>query len=215
MNRKVKIGIVGILLLAIMIPAAMSLNVGSGQDNGTGPGAGPGAGAGNTAKVNPGGPTPGKNIGNPTPSWVTPQMIQQANSIVSKALDNTTKGKAVLPNIANPVYGYSTDLQLWECCLQDWYAWYNYAFIPIKAEVWDYWGNRQSNANVYESIYYWDGSNWQYYTSGYQTTGPNGDNAQFTWIFASGWYWYTLIEGYYYDINGNVHYAYQIKYIST
>ena len=181
MHRKIKIGIVGILLLSIMIPVAVSVSS-------------------NSATI---------------PS---PQQIQQANDIAIKAVADASKNTVAIANSANPLYGYSNGLYLWiSPGINDIYNWGSTTYIPLKVEVWDGNGNNLNGATVYEYLSWWDNSCscWRsQYTRNYNT-GRTGDDVRILWQLSPGRYWYSFIEGYYYDINNGFHYVYQQKYFNT
>lgn len=160
------------------------------------------------------------NATNNGPAKLTSQQIQIANSIAIHALANSSKNKVLLPNIASPIYGGGNGLYLWiSPGIQDVYNWGSTTYIPEKIELWDSNGNNLNGATISATLQYqyYNGQYWawQTYSTWYQNTGNKGDDARLTWSLPSGRSWYVFIEGYYYDITNQFHYAYQTKYFNT
>ncbi len=200
MKIKTKTGMV-ILLLAVLIPVAISVAVAPGSEVAV---------------------APGSEVANNNGSASSAAVVQTGPPTASPAPLQNLQPNAISP--ADAIYnGYSNGPYLYVSGLQSNYYWGNTTvYIPIKLELWDYNGAPLQRANIYWVLYLWNPStsSYNYYTSQTitQATGDDGLQAKLTWRLpgrTTGYYWQSFIEGYYYDINGGFHYAYQYKYFNT
>ncbi len=195
MKIRTKTGMV-ILLLAVLIPVAISVAVAPGS------GVADNSGNGNSGSAQP------AAVVQTGPLTAPPAPLQnlQPNSI----------------SPADVIYnGYTNGPYLYVSGLQSNYYWGNTTVdIPIKVELWDWNGAPLQRATIYWVLYKWNGASYALYT--YQTipqaTGDDGLQAKITWKLPGNTninYWQSFIEGYWYDINGGFHYAYQTQYFNT
>ncbi len=170
MNRKVKIGIVGILLLAIMIPAAMSIS------NATGNG-GTGAVA-NTAGV--------------PVSTLTDDQIQKTKDLIKEQIANNSANIKSVGDVSSKSTGYAYSQNLYQQVtgVDDYYRNYGVSnsyiniFPTVKAWYKQYYPSLGksdiapiSYSRTYVYLNYWNpySNQWNQYDSQYKLTETSGE----------------------------------------
>ncbi len=194
MKMKTKTGIV-ILLLAVLISVAISVAVAV---------------------------APASEVADNSDSASSAAVVQTGPPTATPAPLQNLQPKAV--SSADAIYsGRSNGPYLYVSGLQSNYYWGNNTVdIPIKVELWDWNGATLQRANIYWVLYRWNPSTSSYNFWSSQTmpqcAGDDGLQCKITWKLpgsTSGIFWQSFIEGYWYDINGGFHYAYQYKYFHT